>query len=739
MQAKPYPMGVGRRRAAMIGDDARPNDDLQSEAMPDTPPHPDAGAAEAFEFGQGYGFTNQGLRQEEGAAEPSSSSPYRDGMDGEEVSHASPSQPLAEENASLGSYDRDLPPEADGSVVSTPHIESLRAEFDNPSPNRPMPKDDDQARPIETVPSFSGSPKTAPEQPNQDQDVNVPPNGAEPSFLREQAALEPEQPTPQVDSEPADRREPAISPVDDIAVTIGRVVAIHGSVIWGTLFDDIDGHASKAARMGALVSMRGLDSRVFGIVNQLKREQQGGNAQSERTIFEVQILGEITDEGQGFQRGVSSYPPLDAPVTTITIRDIATIYARPRSSNIHIGQLRHNSRVPAFVLTDNLLGKHFAVLGTTGTGKSCATTVILRSILDEHPEGHVVLIDPHNEYGPAFADQAELLNPGNLELPYWLLNFDEIAHIVLFGASRDQINGQSSLLKDAIVQAKLKFASSGQSDNVITVDTPIPYRLSDLVAILKEGMGTFNKAEESTLYLSLISRIESLRADKRFGFMFSNLAVRDNMEQILAQLLRIPTNGKPITIIDISGLPADVVDVVVSVLFRLTFELAVWSERGKAPPVLLVCEEAHRYVPEQSDIGFAPTKRVIAQIAKEGRKYGVTLCLVSQRPSELAVSSLAQCNTVFALRMSNEHDQAFVSQTLSENARWLVDSLPSLNTQEAVVVGDGVTVPVHIRFKDLAPQHRPASHDPSFARSWRGEADPRFLPEAIDRWRRQAR
>ena len=125
---------------------------------------------------------------------------------------------------------------------------------------------------------------------------------------------------------------------------------------------------------------------------------------------------------------MSRYPPLGAPVTTVTIRDLAKVYARPRTSNVHIGRLRHNQKVPAFVVTDSLLGKHFAVLGTTGTGKSCAVTVILRSILAEHPNGHVVLLDPHNEYASAFADMAELLNPSNLQLPYWLLNFEEIAH-----------------------------------------------------------------------------------------------------------------------------------------------------------------------------------------------------------------------------------------------------------------------------------------------------------------------
>ncbi len=530
-----------------------------------------------------------------------------------------------------------------------------------------------------------------------------------------------------------------VDEIDDIAVTIGRVVGIHGPVLWGTLYDDEDNTAASAARMGALVSLRGPESRVFGVVNALRRERDGSGHQGERTVFEIQTLGEIPTTGPdaaaaGFQRGVSRYPPLGAPVTTVTIRDLAKVYARPRTSNVHIGRLRHNQKVPAFVVTDSLLGKHFAVLGTTGAGKSCAVTVILRSILAEHPKGHVVLLDPHNEYASAFADMAELLNPSNLQLPYWLLNFEEIAHILV--EPGDQRFTQLALLKDAIVQAKRTMYPE---DEYLTVDTPIPYRLSDLISALQEGMGKFNKADGAASYLSLISRIEGLRSDRRYAFMFESLTVRDNMRQILAQLLRIPAVGKPITIIDIAGLPSEVVDVVVSVLFRLVFELAAWSDRGAAPPVLLVCEEAHRYVPQDEVAAFAPTKRVISRIAKEGRKYGVTLCLVSQRPSEVAIGSLAQCNTVFALRLTNEHDQSFVARALPENARWLVESLPSLNTQEAVVVGDGVTVPVHIRFNDLDPQHRPSSADPSFAVAWRRDPDEAFLDRAIERWRRQTR
>ena len=136
--------------------------------------------------------------------------------------------------------------------------------------------------------------------------------------------------------------------------------------------------------------------------------------------------------------------------------------------------------------------------------------------------------------------------------------------------------------------------------------------------------------------------------------MFSRLRVQDNMRQVLSRILRIPVDGKPITIIDISGVPSEIVDVVVSVLCRLIFEFVLWSDRAKAPPILLVCEEAHRYVPRDDQAGFAPTKRSISRIAKEGRKYGLSLCLVTQRPAELSVSSLSQCNTIFALRLSND-------------------------------------------------------------------------------------
>jgi hypothetical protein len=216
--------------------------------------------------------------------------------------------------------------------------------------------------------------------------------------------------------------------------------------------------------------------------------------------------------------------------------------------------------------------------------------------------------------------------------------------------------------------------------------------------------------------------------------------VKDEMVEIVSRILRIPVAGKPITILDLSGVPSEIVDIVVSVMCRIIFDFCLWTQPPQALPVLLVCEEAHRYVPEEEHTGFGPTKKVLSRIAKEGRKYGVSLCLVTQRPSELSTSILSQCNTLFALRMSNDRDQEFVRRALPESASGLIASLPSLRTQEAIVVGEGVTVPMRLKFEHLHEEDRPRSGNASFSTAWQTDIDPgQAVAQIIDRWRRQLR
>jgi DNA helicase HerA-like ATPase len=406
---------------------------------------------------------------------------------------------------------------------------------------------------------------------------------------------------------------------------------------------------------------------------------------------------------------------------------------------VRIGTIHQDRSLPGFIATDSLLGKHFAVLGTTGSGKSCSTALILRAILDEHPNGHVVVLDPHNEYGSAFGERAEQINLSNLDLPYWLMNFEESVAAFVTSDGKDR-ETEIDILKDAILAARRRFLGPDADTDYVTVDTPIPYRLGEVQRLIGDAMGRLDKTETSLPYLRLQTRIEALSADQRFAFMFSGVVVRDTMVTILSRILRVPVSGRPATIIDLSGVPSEIVDVVVSVLCRMIFDFAVWSVDAKAIPVLLVCEEAHRYVPRDENLGFAPTRRSISRIAKEGRKYGVSLCLVTQRPSELSATILSQCNTLFALRMSNENDQEFVRTTLPDGADGLLAALPALHTQECIAVGEGVTVPMRLCFDTLEESCRPKSGTASFAAAWQTDyIDDWFIEDTIGRWRRQQR
>ncbi|MEO1020851.1 MAG: DUF87 domain-containing protein, partial [Pseudomonadota bacterium] len=415
------------------------------------------------------------------------------------------------------------------------------------------------------------------------------------------------------------------------------------------------------------------------------------------------------------------------------------IYERQSDETLLIGSTMQHRDQAVHVNPDALLGKHFAVLGTTGTGKSCAVTQVLHGLLEAHDNAHIVLLDPHDEYPAAFGDRAERLGPDQLQLPYWLFNAEEICSVVLGLPPRNHTEeGAEGILKELIPIAKQVANPELAQEISITVDTPVPYRLSDLDALIDEAMGRLEKADRMAPLKLLKTRLSVLRNDPRFTFMFGGIAVQDNMASIISKLLRIPTDGKPLTIIDLSSVPSEVLNVVVSVLCRLIFDFAVWS-RG-AEPILLVCEEAHRYAPADGSLGFGPAKDGLARIAKEGRKYGLSLCMVSQRPSELAPLILSQCSTIFAFRMTSLRDQEFVRGIIPDDSLGLLDFLPSLGDAEAIVAGQAVAVPVRVSIPRLPSHQCPASSTGRFATAWSREAlDRDFVREVVDKWRRQRR
>jgi DNA helicase HerA-like ATPase len=248
-----------------------------------------------------------------------------------------------------------------------------------------------------------------------------------------------------------------------------------------------------------------------------------------------------------------------------------------------------------------------------------------------------------------------------------------------------------------------------------------------------------DRAGDTSPYLRLKNKIDEVRADPRYGFMFSGMLVGDTMAAFVQRIFRLPGDGRPISIIDVSGVPNEITSVVVAVLARMVFDFAIWSRGEPQRPILLVCEEAHRYVPADP-AARGSVARILGRVAKEGRKYGVALGLVTQRPSDLSDGVLSQCGTIIAMRLNNDRDQAFVRAAMPEGARGFLDALPALRNREAIVCGEGVAIPIRVAFDTLEEGRRPASDDPVFSALWRESGgEESMVARTVQRWRAQGR
>jgi len=439
-----------------------------------------------------------------------------------------------------------------------------------------------------------------------------------------------------------------------------------------------------------------------------------------------------------FRRGITRYPVPGEAVHAASTADLVQVYATSAGSTIRIGTVHPTGEIAACLDVDALLSRHFALLGSTGTGKSTAAALILHRICESAPDGHILMIDPHGEYAAAFRDTGAIFDVSNLQMPYWLMNFEEHCEAFLTSSGADR-QEDADILSRCLLQARSRNRLTEEIGR-ITVDSPIPYLLSDLTKILNDEMGKLDKATSSAPFLRIKSKIDEMKADPRYQFMFSGMLVGDTMAEFIARIFRMPGQGKPIAIIDVSGVPSDITATVVAVLSRMVFDFALWSRQERTRPILLVCEEAHRYIPNERKADSSAVARILSRIAKEGRKYGIALGLITQRPSDLAEGVLSQCGTIISMRLNNERDQAFVRAAMPEGARGFLDAMPALRNREAVVCGEGVSVPMRLRFDDLEEAKCPASTDPSFADLWResgGEVD--SVARTVRRWRAQGR
>jgi hypothetical protein len=557
----------------------------------------------------------------------------------------------------------------------------------------------------------------------------------------------PPPPAPPAPTAKERRGVPATPPVQ-----IAHIVSVAGSHAIAVLEHRVQGTmVSKDPRVqiGALVKIVTPSSSVMGLVSAVTSPMPTLDGHQDIGLIEINLAGEVgiddTSRRLTFRRGVSSLPSIGDPVLFADRHDLTRVYAPPAVASIKVGTLFQDPTVPARLLTDDLLAKHFIVVGSTGSGKSCALTAILQRMLYEHSGAHVVILDVHNEYSTAFEGMVELVNLNNFNLPFWLLNFAELSAAL---TSKDaHHDAEFEILSEAVVYAKRRFseAAAGRmrkpsetASHVISVDTPTPFRLSDVTAYIDDRLGKLERTHLTLPYRRLKTQIESLVADQRYNFMFGSLTIQDTMTDVLSRLFRIPNEGRPITVVDLSTAPPEILDVIISVISRLAFDLAVWS--NGAVPMLLVCEEAHRYAPAGADNTFAPTRQALSRIAKEGRKYSLSLALVTQRPSDLDSTILSQCGTVVALRLSSDRDQQVIRANTYEGMIDLLDFLPLLGDREAIVLGQGTSMPMRIKFDVLGRGAVPKNMNAGFSKSWKSQKLERASLDAIvTRWRQGGR
>ena len=530
---------------------------------------------------------------------------------------------------------------------------------------------------------------------------------------------------------------------------IGRVLSVSGSEarigVSAEALRSAGNSDDAALTVGKFIGIARNRLLLVGIISEVSSEvpllvrEEGYHA-----VASIDLMGEITSgEVAGdahFLRGVTSYPAIGDVAVVLGTAELRKIYNIDRSVGVELGCLQQDTVVKAYANIHDLISKHFAILGSTGVGKSSGLASLLRQILAARPDLRIFLLDGHNEYTHCFGDSALVINPTNLKLPFWLFTFEELLEIIFSG--RPGNDEEIEILAELVPLARALYQQSreGPGGNRhdgraadYSVDTPVPYRLKDLLALIDERMGKLENRASRMNHRRVITRIEAVSNDPRYGFMFTNANVGgDTMAEILRHLFRWRPDGKPMTVMQLAGIPSEVVDAVVSVLCRMAFDFGLWS--NGAIPLLFICEEAHRYVSADRSLGFQPTRRALSRIAKEGRKYKVFLGLITQRPAELDANIVSQCSTLFAMRIANDRDQQLLLAAASDAATNLLRLLPSLGPREALAFGAGIPMPTLFTFPEL-PAHFVPRVEAVSAETAPASLNDQVVDSAIERWR----
>lgn len=535
----------------------------------------------------------------------------------------------------------------------------------------------------------------------------------------------------------------------------------------------INGRLYKIGQIGTFVkfpigslTLFGLVSSVSNTPSTIELVQYEPNYGSR--FLQVQLIGEKLGN-EKFQKGVGTFPTINDEVHIVTEEDLKLIYGDKADGFIEIGKHSSSENLPVFVDIHNLILRHSAILGSTGSGKSNTTAHVIKRILNEYEGARIVLVDTHGEYASAFEKTAQIFkinDPKNpLAVPFWTMSFDELSFF-LVGRVEGQEKPEDKQLREKIVELKkinaAKLKSGIVDENYITADSPIPFDIKQLwYDFDRELNATYNhasdhvsaneclelegdaktltpakftphspnntspyKSKKQTMY-PYIGKIYSRLKDSRYSFMFNPVDYYDasspnDIDHLLRSWIE---HDKRLTILDLSGIPFELTDISVGLISRFIYDSMYWGRfeeyTGRNRPLLMVYEEAHSYLPksEKNSNVYGYARKAVEKIFKEGRKFGIGAMVVTQRPSEISETILAQAGTFIALRLTNSGDKGTVQSASPNNMSSLMELLPSLRIGEAIIVGEAINIPSRVRVELVEP--RPSSNDPELVTAWK--------------------
>lgn len=557
---------------------------------------------------------------------------------------------------------------------------------------------------------------------------------------------------------------------------IGYVVDVQGNMFTATPIEDDQGRASTVTigdedipvgQIGSYVAIRQNDVNIVAIVTRMTEQEalaaptiETPGEDAARLPFAKRIarltpIGSIRDDGQ-FDRGVGRYPTTGAEVHAVGTTDIAKMFERFQSKGFSVGTVATHPSLKVCLDPSNLFGRHFAILGQTGSGKSWTVAALVQRTVAVMPRAHIIILDLHGEYcwkredgsrHYAFADAVvRHVDARELEIPYWLMTYAELCDLLIDHTDFSAHN-QVAAFRDVLGRLRAaEGASPGLGLPRTTLDTPVFFDLAVLRAEIEsmngQVMGSSGKLINGTLtgkFDNFLMRLDSKLNDVRYDFLLKPKVRKDSasLSSLLRDFVGLGTPKSAVTVIDLSSVPFDVRPTVAAQIGRLAFEFNYWNPKYREFPILLICEEAHAYIPRASESQFAGSRKSMERIAKEGRKYGVGLAVVSQRPHEVSETVLAQCGTFICLRITNPDDQAYVRSLVPESEGDLVSVLAGLGRGEALVLGEAVPLPTRLQFDK--PHPTPNSDDVDFYKKWRDGPTDLDVDVIVKRWRSQER